>query len=109
MRLGKRASFLPSEERIAEELESYRIRSEFEQLTARLRALLAEGPREPWREALSFELCDVLAYHGENQSEACAQIAHHLARYPRTDQRAALQRAKAARGCPGTQGQGQSR
>ncbi|MEK7705423.1 MAG: FecR domain-containing protein [Myxococcota bacterium] len=67
---------------ILAELEDLRIRREYGTLARRLEGLLTTERREPLRERLSYELCDVLARHTKERQRACLQIETDLRQYP---------------------------
>ncbi|MEK7704726.1 MAG: FecR domain-containing protein [Myxococcota bacterium] len=70
------------QQQILGEIDALRMRRETDALIGRLTTWLAETTDEPFRERLSFELCDVLVQQPRAQARACTQIAEHLRRYP---------------------------
>jgi len=81
------------------EIETLRIRHEYEPLAKKLGQALEKKVDEPLRESLSVELVDLLIRHGGKEAGACDRIAQHLQSYPRGEHSESLAKAAAKLGC----------
>jgi hypothetical protein len=82
-------------QQILGEIDALRMRRENDRLIERLTTWLAETTEEPFRERLSFALCDVLTQQPRDRRRACAQIVDHLRRYPDGEYTRPLQQTRA--------------
>jgi hypothetical protein len=82
------------------EIDALRIRHEYPALAQRLAEVIKSGVREPMRESLSLELCDVLVRHIHDRARACAYVAEHLGRYPEGSSTGDLKQSASRLRCP---------